>query len=132
MSLPLTDPVPVLNIHTVSVSALGSTSLNFLLTARSRTRQRRRRELSADSPPPVTDRQRGKAEPEDVGGLGFSSRAAAGDVVVTQVMVDGKERGEKDRVAGFCFPLVFFFFHSQGLNLTIIWHKIKRTNQTNE
>lgn len=87
MSLPLTDPIPALNIRSVSVSAHGSTSLNFLLTTRSWTRQRRHKDLSADSPPPVTDHQKGKAEPEDVEGLGFSSRAAGGDIVVTQLMV---------------------------------------------
>lgn len=55
--------------------------------------------------------------------MGFSSRAAVGDIVVTQLMVGGMERGEKDiEWQDFVFP---FFFFPQGLNLTIIGHKKK-------
>lgn len=68
--------------------------------------------------------QRGKAEPEDVAGWGFSSRAAVGDIVVTQLMVGGTERGDKD-IEWQDFAFLFFFslfLDSQGLNLTTIGH----------
>lgn len=56
-----------------------------------------------------------------------------GDIVVTQLMVGGTERGEKDiECQDFAF-LFFLFLDSQGLNLTTIGHTHtrKRANQTN-
>lgn len=56
-----------------------------------------------------------------------------GDIAVTQLMVGGMERGEKD-IEWRDFVFLIFFFYSQGLNLTIIGHKKKkkRAIQTNK
>lgn len=57
--------------------------------------------------------------------IGFSSRAAAGDIVATQLVVGRMERGEKDRVVGFCFG-VFFPLPFPGLEFSSYWAQKKK------
>lgn len=66
--------------------------------------------------------------------MGFSSRAAVGDIAVTQLMVGGMERGEKDIEWQDFVSLFFFFFLFPGLEFNNHWaqKKKKRAIQTNK